>query len=37
MITMLYKIFTKVERELISPKDWSKMLVSPINKKGNKL
>jgi len=37
MITMHYKIFTKVERKLISPKDWSKMLVSPINKKGNKL
>jgi len=36
MIKMLHAIFTKVERDTISPKDWSKTLVNPVHKKGNK-
>ena len=36
MIQMLHAIFTKVERDTISPKDWSKTLVNPVHKKGCK-
>ena len=36
MIKMLGKIMKKVWEEEKSPKDWSRMLVSPIYKKGDK-
>ena len=36
MIAMLDKISTKVWNEEKSPKDWSRMLVAPIHKKGDK-
>ena len=35
-IAMLDKISTKVSNEEKSPKDWSRMLVAPIHKKGDK-
>jgi hypothetical protein len=37
MIRMLEKISKQVWNEEKSPKDWSRMLVSPIHKKGDKL
>jgi len=37
MIKMMEKINKKVWIREKSPKDWSKMLVSPIHKKGDKL
>ena len=37
MIQMLEKISKKVWKEEKSPKDWSRMFVSPIHKKGDKL
>jgi hypothetical protein len=37
MTDMLEKIFIKVWNEEKSPKDWSRMLVNPIYKKGDKL
>ena len=37
MVNMLHKIFCKIWETEITPKDWSKMLVSPIFKKGDRL
>ena len=37
MVKMLEKISKKVWHEEKSPKDWSRMLVSPVHKKGDKL
>ena len=37
MVQMLHKISRKVWSEEVTPSDWSKMLVSPIHKKGDRL
>ena len=37
MIDMLHKIFNTVWKHKQTPKDWAKMLVTPIHKKGDKL
>lgn len=37
MVNMLWRIFNKVWAAERVPRDWAKMLVTPIHKKGNKL
>ena len=37
MIAMLHKMSCMVMKQKRTPKDWSKMIVSPIHKKGDKL
>ena len=37
MENMLFKIFNKIWKDEKTPQDWSKMLVSPIHKKGDRL
>ena len=37
MENMLFKIFNKIWKDEKTPQDWSKMLISPIHKKGDRL
>ncbi len=37
MIEMLHKIFNQIWKQEKTPKDWARMLVTPIHKKGDKL
>ena len=36
MINFLHMLFNKIWREENPPLDWSKMIVTPVHKKGNK-
>ena len=37
MVEMLHKIFNHIWKSERTPKDWARVLVTPINKKGDKL